>query len=751
MLLIVASIPGLITGALVYGIAGGKLKEELLSIHNSQIEQRARNMDGQLNNLELMLSHWAFDRKFDYSLAELDFSRNYEVAHDLTKTLLVMQGSNTMNKTVSLYLATKQGPVLFSPEYGRIDVEAERQVYDRLLQSGPRAYWTEAAFEPQRSQVKDLTLIHPIPGGSLRPFGALLVRLDAVKVSELLQTMTPYDGGLSFFAGSGGEMYAAAGGEGHAALAVALQEEIAGRGQAQGSYLFQWSKTTYTVTYGSFSRIADSWMYVTASPISSITSPVVFVSKIIFAVSLGVLLLGVLLAWLASRRIYSPVNRLVTSLLPDRALLNEQEDEFAVIERQWQSLSRESSELNRRLSDQLPYVKESFLHQLLLGHLDGYAEEELRERMTRYAWQVEAHRFIIIYMQMTGLASFGGKFRASDEGLVTFAAVNIIEEVAAEHFQQSSVINFHNLSAGMLLIMPQDSDGSASLKAFVDELTESVNRLLQMRLTIAVSEPTDEIAGLPLSFEEARHAASQRMFENENQLIELALRHAEVGEPEPPSYPFTLEREFIQALRTGQEATAYERLEDFLAALSRKGARAAEVQQGMLHLLGSLQHAMMISGIEPTRLFNCVNMYEQLSHIREPRLIVLWFREKVCAPFLQELGGRSDAQVRRLIEQAMIYLQDNYMNDISLDNCADRIGTNPFFLSKNFKQVTGKNFIDYLTGLRLDKAKELLRESSLKINDVAVQVGYQHSYFNRLFKKLEGMTPSRYRELSQAE
>jgi YesN/AraC family two-component response regulator len=74
---------------------------------------------------------------------------------------------------------------------------------------------------------------------------------------------------------------------------------------------------------------------------------------------------------------------------------------------------------------------------------------------------------------------------------------------------------------------------------------------------------------------------------------------------------------------------------------------------------------------------------------------------------------------------------------------------NPVTLSKTFKQVTGKNFIDYLTELRMGKAKELLADTELKINDVAVQVGYQHSYFNRIFKKQEGITPSQYREMAQ--
>ncbi|UUZ96216.1 helix-turn-helix transcriptional regulator [Paenibacillus sp. P25] len=97
----------------------------------------------------------------------------------------------------------------------------------------------------------------------------------------------------------------------------------------------------------------------------------------------------------------------------------------------------------------------------------------------------------------------------------------------------------------------------------------------------------------------------------------------------------------------------------------------------------------------------------------------------------------------------MRFIRQNYKNDISLDDCAEHCGTNVFMLSRSFKQVTGKNFIDYLTESRIEKAKEPLRNSGQKINDIAEQVGYQHSYFNRIFKKHEGVTPSKYRELSR--
>lgn len=748
--LIVASIPGLITGGLVYWITGGRLDSELLKLHNNQIEQRAQNIDEQLENLELMLSHWAFDSKFDYSLQNPNFNRNFEDARDITQTLLVMQGSNTMNKLVALYLTGDQ-PLLFDPEYGTVSTKETIDLYDGLLQSDYVTFWTQMAFDPTRPSSTNLTLVHQIPGGSLNPFGALLIRLDNEKVSQMLQTMTPYEGGETFLLQDNNKLYASA--EGHdidSPFVVALREQIASRTTEKGSFFFNWDETNYTVSYGKFSRIADNWTYVSASPISSITQPVVFVSKIILVVSSSALLLAAILAWLASRSMYVPVRRLMNVLLPEKTAAEKNEDEFSLMERQWKNIHRESTELHSKLSEQLPYVKESFLHQLLQGYMYSHSEIELLRMMERYKWQVSNHRFIVLYVQLTGIASLEGKFKDGDEGLVTFAAVNMIDELASVHFDQSNTINFHDLAAGLLMIVPKDRSYVQELQAFGEELTHAVNRILKLRITIAISRAVDSITDISLAFEGAKHAANYRNFENENQIIDMEQLNIGGDETTEQAFPFTLEREFIQALQTGQEADAYRLLDAFLNALSCKGAKAIDVQQGMLHLLGSVQHAILISGIQPNRLFKGANLYEQLSQIREPRLILEWFQMRVTAPFLKELIGRSDSQVKRLIEQAMIYLQQHYMQDISLDSCSDHIGTNPFFLSKSFKQVTGKNFIDYLTGIRMDKAKELLRESVLKINDVAEQVGYQHSYFNRIFKKQEGMTPSQYREHSQA-
>ncbi len=751
IVLIVSSIPGFIIGALVYWMAGGRLEKELLDMHNRQIEQRAANINEQLSNLELMLAHWAFDPKFDYSLSGMDFTLNHERAWDITKTLLVMQGSNTMPRNVELYLSGEQ-PVLFGPEYGTVTVGEASLVYDKLLETEASTYWTEWAFDSAAPQHKELTLVHQIPGGSQKPFGALLLRMDPEKVGAMLRTMTPYDSGEVFMLQkSGGLFVSGSGSEEAAPFVETLRQAIAGRGSGGGSFLYDWGGDTFAVTYGDFSRIADEWMYVSASPISSITAPVVAISRLIFLVSSCALLLAAILSWIASRKIYSPVGRLMQTLLPENSEYGGREDELTLIERHWQNLHGQRHALQYTLTEQLPHVQQSFLHQLFQGYLYAYSEEDLLSRMKQYQWEAEGCLYVVLYIQLTGISSLEGKFRSGDESLVSFAAVNIIGELAAEHFEQAETVNMHDLSAGLLLMEPGAGPAAARIEAFCEELAATVNRMLKLQATVAYSAPLSAVTGIPRAFEAAKQAVSHRQFGGGNQIISLERPDREGQSGCIPQYSFSLERGLIQALRTGETEESERLLEEFLETLCEGGAKVIDVQQGMLQLLGSILHAVMVAGIHPNQLYQGRNLYAELSQIHEPGLILSWFRGKVVAPFLAELSERSDAGIRRTIEQAMLYIQEHYMDNISLDSCADYIGTSPFLLSKSFKRVTGDNFIDYLTGLRLDKAKELLRDTDLKMNEVAQQVGYQQSYFNRIFKKQEDITPTRYRELSRQE
>lgn len=103
---------------------------------------------------------------------------------------------------------------------------------------------------------------------------------------------------------------------------------------------------------------------------------------------------------------------------------------------------------------------------------------------------------------------------------------------------------------------------------------------------------------------------------------------------------------------------------------------------------------------------------------------------------------------QRVVQTAMKFINAHYTEIVSLQDAADHVSMSKNYFSELFKRVTGQNFIDYLIQLRLNRAKELLKTTTLKIYEVADISGFNDvKYFSKLFKKVENMCPAEYREL----
>lgn len=100
-----------------------------------------------------------------------------------------------------------------------------------------------------------------------------------------------------------------------------------------------------------------------------------------------------------------------------------------------------------------------------------------------------------------------------------------------------------------------------------------------------------------------------------------------------------------------------------------------------------------------------------------------------------------------LLEEAQKYVRQNYSsNEISLNMVASHVGISPSYFSTIFRQETGSTFTEYLTEIRMEKAKELLRCTNKKTSEIAYDIGYKDAhYFSYIFKKTQGLTPKDYR------
>ena len=123
-----------------------------------------------------------------------------------------------------------------------------------------------------------------------------------------------------------------------------------------------------------------------------------------------------------------------------------------------------------------------------------------------------------------------------------------------------------------------------------------------------------------------------------------------------------------------------------------------------------------------------------------------WFIEKIstaCRNIITIKQRRS----KNVIKVAKKYIEDHYNKDISLDDVSRVVDVSPYYFSKIFKEQTGKNFIDYLTNLRIEMAKKLLIKSEVSMKEICASIGYSDpNYFSRSFKRNVGVTPTEFKE-----
>ncbi|BBH25027.1 hypothetical protein Back11_63900 [Paenibacillus baekrokdamisoli] len=99
-----------------------------------------------------------------------------------------------------------------------------------------------------------------------------------------------------------------------------------------------------------------------------------------------------------------------------------------------------------------------------------------------------------------------------------------------------------------------------------------------------------------------------------------------------------------------------------------------------------------------------------------------------------------------VIDSAITFIQEKFHEELSLEDVAEQVHLNPYYFSKVFKQQTGETFIDYVTRLRIERAKECIRDGQFSLKEVCYLVGYKDpNYFSRVFKKVTGVTPTEYR------
>lgn len=113
----------------------------------------------------------------------------------------------------------------------------------------------------------------------------------------------------------------------------------------------------------------------------------------------------------------------------------------------------------------------------------------------------------------------------------------------------------------------------------------------------------------------------------------------------------------------------------------------------------------------------------------------------------KQLGGENAShEYDALLAKIFLFINQNYETDISLVRIAEHVNFNSSYLSRLFKKVYGQTLSEYIWDFKISKAKEMLRESQMKIKEISDRLGFEsNAYFTRFFKRMTGITPKEYR------
>ncbi len=748
--LLLASIPGIIFSMLIFFISKSQMENELETVHQNILSNRIESIKDQFTDLELLVANWAYQANLqDYN--DLDMVNDYQSVNDILDRLMLMEGYNPLIGRVELYL-NRPEPMIYTRNGYWFLEEAQVGVYNQLLKNNKKMFWNDtlASYEGgYEDKYAPLVVVHNLDNITRNPFGSLIVFLENEKFDSILQS--PYeDGSVFLLQGSDQYFFGKKNQTNPDPVQRTVMEEINERDDNSKPFVLDYNNIKYTVTYDYFSRLDQRWYYVSIAPMTNITAPVVFISKLFIYLFLIVFILAIFLSIVFSRKLYDPIENITSKIGRNNI---HYKNEFELIETQLNQLSTKSEDLQNRLRKQLPHLRAGFLLQLVQGHLYAYREKDLLERMKQFGWNGNNKKYMILFIQMTGFTKLKHRFSEGDEGLVTFLAVNIAEELMHSFNLDGDVINFHNLSLGILFSFSEEENTDEIDELvfhFSEKLIKDINNICKLDTYVGISKMLDSLNQVHSYFEDTRAALNFRNLQERNQIIEVKRMDAILEYNQNFEYPFDIEKEIVNAIRLGKKEEAISLVSQFLLQLSQNNVSEAMMKQGALKLLGSVYHIVLQSGLIEDFVEKSGSLYESLYKLKDTDEISQWFQDKVVIPIIDELSQKQNQRLRIIVDKVTDILDHYYMNDeISLEYCADQVNIHHSILSKVFREFTGWNFIDYLTNIRVTKAKELLLETDTKIKDIAESIGYKHTYFNRIFKKYEGITPSQFREINR--
>ncbi|NOU98172.1 response regulator [Paenibacillus sp. LMG 31456] len=402
-------------------------------------------------------------------------------------------------------------------------------------------------------------------------------------------------------------------------------------------------------------------------------------------------------------------------------------------------------DLKRQLYQSIPVMKERYLRYLLTGRM---TLQEIHDNCDYLQLSIGGNHYSCLVLEIDEPATVIERNRLNDKQLLLFAFKNIADELFREQFYAEIIENVDNQLV-MILSGKDLQDVKRyveSLQALVKKMKYYITRYYKVPVYIGIGGVYETTDWISKSYKEAMEAMEYRIYSGEEGVI----FYSDVGytrTQEHIIYPYDLEKKLCLALKIGDKEGACSYARQFLQAIVGDYPHNPEQLRNIcLQLVYTLLRMLMEWNISDGKVMDFAALDEQLKKWKTIEHLETWLIQYVTGltNIIEEKMLQRNVSI---IQKAVTFMEQHYHRDISLQEVADAVYLTPNYFANLFKERTGETMLNFLSDIRISKAKELLKQPDIKIYEVAERVGYTDAkYFGQVFKKIVGLTPVEYKK-----
>lgn len=409
---------------------------------------------------------------------------------------------------------------------------------------------------------------------------------------------------------------------------------------------------------------------------------------------------------------------------------------------------QEMYHIKQQLYENLSVIREKFLRNLLIGVFKN--EQEVEDKLNFFNISLKVKQPIVVcVLQVDNYTQLNEYSTEEDKQLLSFSILNILDEHLTGH---NSGISFCLSENEFILIFSQNNPFGSKLTDICGEISSCLKKFLKISVSIGIGCTVNNCLQIKTSYKDACTALNYKFYTGENSIISIDDINSIMDIPSNrgniENYNlFECENQLINIIKLGDCNGVAKLIKDMFCHFStEKGLPVNYVQSICTELICITSRSLYeldedIQNIISSQasILTGINYAENIFDLQRDMLstfttIAMYFANKHS-----QKNGKIIKKVKEIIEK-------KYMEDISTSKISDEIYLTPNYISQIFSQETGETIAEYITKVRMENAKELLKTTDFKILEVAEMVGFKSpQYFSNVFKKYTGIHPQKFR------